>query len=172
MRETATDLEWLEELIASSIDRAGPFLRSSFQMPEHALTAEQLVRCLDGLPVIALATATNGGEPRVAPIGALFVRARLCVPTLTTAARARQVQRNPAVSASYFEGVDLAVIVHGRADQVGLDDPEFDLLDGLYQEQAGDSIRTWGSGDDALYLRIEPDRLFTFARYPDRLPAS
>ncbi|MPZ87620.1 MAG: hypothetical protein GEU81_06000 [Nitriliruptorales bacterium] len=152
MRETATDLEWLGGLIASSVDRAGPFLRSSFQMPEHSLTAGQLVRCLDGLPVIALATVTSGGEPRVAPIGALFVKARLYVPTLATAARARQVQRNPAISASYFQGVDIAVIIHGRADPVGVDDQEFHLLDGLYQEQAGASIRTPG----AAATRISP----------------
>jgi hypothetical protein len=39
MRETAADLERLQALLDDSIERAGPFLRSSFQLPGHSLSA-------------------------------------------------------------------------------------------------------------------------------------
>jgi hypothetical protein len=38
MRETATDLEALQALLTESIERASPFLRSSFQTPQRSLT--------------------------------------------------------------------------------------------------------------------------------------
>jgi len=39
VRETPADLEALQALLDRSIAGAGPFLRSSFQMPEHSLSA-------------------------------------------------------------------------------------------------------------------------------------
>jgi hypothetical protein len=45
MRETPEDIERLQALLDSSIARARAFLRRSFQMPEHALTAQQLIDC-------------------------------------------------------------------------------------------------------------------------------
>ena len=72
MRETAEDLQRLQTLLDDSIDRAGPFPRRSFEMPEHSLSAGQLAGHLQGSFTLALATVTARGEPRVAPIGALF----------------------------------------------------------------------------------------------------
>jgi hypothetical protein len=40
MRETAADVEQLQALLDRSIEGAGPFLRSSFQMPEHSLARD------------------------------------------------------------------------------------------------------------------------------------
>src|SRR5258706_12625059 len=45
MRETQEDIERLQVLLDTSIERAGAFLRRSFQMPEHSLTAQQLIDC-------------------------------------------------------------------------------------------------------------------------------
>ena len=73
MRESAGQLTRLQELIDRSIAGAGPFLRNAFEMPERSLSAQQLVERLDGARTVALATTTARGEPRVAPIGALFV---------------------------------------------------------------------------------------------------
>lgn len=82
MRETPEDLGELQSLLERSIEQAGPFLRSSFEMPEHSLNAQQLANHLQGLPTVAMATVTARGEPRVAPISAIFYRGRFHIPTV------------------------------------------------------------------------------------------
>ena len=81
MHETNEDLAWLQSVIDHSIERAGPYLRSSFRMPTHSLSPGQLVSLLDGILEVALATVTARNEPRVSPIGALFWRGRFYIPT-------------------------------------------------------------------------------------------
>ncbi|MEA2467059.1 MAG: hypothetical protein QOJ57_1185 [Thermoleophilaceae bacterium] len=166
MRETAADLERLQALLDSSIERAGPFLRSSFEMPEHSLSAAQLATHLRGSRTVALGTVTARGEPRVAPIAALFVRGSFHLPTVSESARARHLSRRPAASLTYYEGTDLAVVAHGRAVIIDADHPDFEELDTVQIEAGNESVQSWqGHG---VYLRLEPDVVYTFARYPDR----
>jgi Pyridoxamine 5'-phosphate oxidase len=166
MRETTADLEELQALLDRSIEGAGPFLRSSFQMPEHSLSAGHLAGHFSGSLTVALATTTARGEPRVAPISALFVRATFCVPSVAQAARTRHLARRPAASLTYFEGNDLAVIAHGQVTIVPAADPAFDELDALQVASGGESVRGWSG--DGVYLRLEPASLFTYARDPTR----
>ena len=56
MRETPEDIQRLQALLDNSIERAGAFLRRSFQMPEHSLTAQQLIDCWLDVQTVALAT--------------------------------------------------------------------------------------------------------------------
>lgn len=174
MKETEEDLAALQTVLDASIAAAGPFLWESFQMPEHSLSAGQLVTHLQGVTTVAMATVSRRGEPRVAPIGCLLVRGRFVVPTLRTSARARHLAVNPAVSLTYFEGVDLAVIVHGRVQPVGADDDEggggFDALDAAYEQESGSSVRSWARPEDALFLSVDASTIHTFARYPERVP--
>jgi hypothetical protein len=104
MRETADDLERLQSVLDRSVERASPFLRRSFEMPERSLSAADLAARLDGLLVVSLATVTAKGEPRVAPIDAVFLRGHFYVPTVAQAARARHLARRPGVSVTYHEG--------------------------------------------------------------------
>ena len=104
MRETSEDLQRLQTLLDRSIEGAGRFLRDSFRMPDRSLCAAQLVRFLQGIHNVALATVTRSGEPRVAPIGALFFRGRFHVPTVATAARTRHLLQRPAASLTLHEG--------------------------------------------------------------------
>lgn len=164
MHETADDLTRLQALLDASISRAGPFLRSSFEMPAHSLSAAQLAGALQGMAHIALATVTAKGEPRVAPIGALFYRGRFYIPTTANAARTRHIRQRPAVSLTYYRDSGFALILHGRATVIAPDDPLFATLDELYQAGGGASVLTWGKG---VYLRIEPDVLYTYARELD-----
>jgi Pyridoxamine 5'-phosphate oxidase len=162
MRESPGDLEQLQALIDRSIAGAGPFLRNAFEMPERSLSAEQLVDRLQGSLTVALATTTARGEPRVAPIGALFVRAAFHVPTVAQAARTRHLAARPAASLTYFEGTELAVVAHGRMAIIGASEPEFAELDAVQVECAGQSPTEWQG--DGVYLRLDADRLFTYAR--------
>jgi pyridoxamine 5'-phosphate oxidase-like protein len=170
MRETPADLERLQTLLDRSVERAGPFLRSSFQMPEHSLSAAQLAAHLQGSLTVALGTVTAAGEPRVAPIAALFVRGSFYVPTVVEAARARHLAVRPGASLTYFEGIDLAVVAHGRAAFVEEHDPGFAELDATQVECGNESVREWSG--HGVYLHLEPDRVFTFARHPERVRAA
>jgi hypothetical protein len=85
------------------------------------------------------------------------------------AARARHLAARPAASLTYFEGIDVAVIVHGRAEVVEQDDPAFGELDELLVVAGHQSVRTWsGRG---IYLRIRPETIHTYARHPERVGA-
>jgi Pyridoxamine 5'-phosphate oxidase len=162
MRESPADIERLQALVDRSIEAAGPFLRNSFEMPQRSLSAQQLVDRLQGLRTVALATATAAGEPRVAPIGALFVRGAFHVPTVAQAARTRHLAARPAASLTYFEGTAMAVIAHGRVAIIDAGDPSFPELDGVQVECGGQSPTEWQG--DAVFLRLDADRLFTYAR--------
>jgi pyridoxamine 5'-phosphate oxidase-like protein len=162
MRESPADLERLQGLIDRSIEAAGPFLRNAFEMPDRSLSAEQLVDRLQGSVTVALATTTARGEPRVAPINALFVRAAFHVPTVAQAARTRHLAARPAASITYFEGTEMAVVAHGRVAIIDTADPGFAELDGVQVESCNESPTEWQG--DGVYLRLDAERLFTYAR--------
>jgi Pyridoxamine 5'-phosphate oxidase len=135
-------------------------------MPEHSLSARRLAAHLRGALTVALGTVTAGGEPRVAPIGAVFVGGRFHVPTVAESARARHLARRPAASLTYFEGTDLAVIAHGRAETLAESDPGFAEADEVLVEAGQQSPREWNGR--AIFLRLEPASVFTYAREPPR----
>jgi nitroimidazol reductase NimA-like FMN-containing flavoprotein (pyridoxamine 5'-phosphate oxidase superfamily) len=161
MRETATDLERLQALLDDSIEQAIPFLRSSYQMPERSLSAEQLVAHLEGSLTVALATVTARGEPRVAPINAFFLRASFYVPSVAQAARARHLASRPAASLTYYEGTSLAVIAHGRVDIVDAEQEEFAKLDALQVQIGNQSVTEWHG--DGVYIHLQPNVLYTYS---------
>ncbi|MGN6872682.1 MAG: pyridoxamine 5'-phosphate oxidase family protein [Solirubrobacteraceae bacterium] len=160
MRETADDLERLQRLLDDSAQRASPFLRSSFQIPERSLDAASLTARLDGSPTVALATVTARGEPRVAPINAFFLHASFYVPTVAESARARHLARRPAASLTYFERTSLAVIAHGNVETIPAEHPAFDEIDETQVALGRQSPRDWEG--HAVYLRLEPTRLYTY----------
>lgn len=167
MHETDEDLQNLRELIERSIERAGPFLRSSFEMPEHSLSAEQVSRYLQGIPTVAFATVTARGEPRVAPIGAIFYRGRFYIPTTMESARVGHVCKRPGVSLTLFESIGLAIIVHGQGVVLGQDHPDFATLVELQVQHSGESVNNWGTG---AFVRVDADVMFTYARDPGTFP--
>jgi hypothetical protein len=168
VNETAADTAWLQSVLDHSFEQAGTYLRSSFRMPTHSVNAGQLVTLLDGILEVALATVTAKGDPRVSPTGALFYRGRFYVPTLAEAARVKQLRARPAVSVTWYKGVDLAVIVHGRAAFIETPDEDFPALYELQLETSGQSVRGWG--ENPLYIRVDPGVIYTFARDPTTIP--
>ncbi len=116
---------------------------------------------LEGSLTVALATVTSGGEPRVAPINAFFLRGSFYVPTVAESARARHLARRPSASLTYFEGAAMAVIAHGRVTIIAGDDPAFPELDETQLRLGRQSPREWkGQG---IYLRLAPTSLYTYA---------
>ena len=169
MRETAEELAAFEQLLAGSIERAGPFIRESLEMPAKSLTAAQLLSYWDKLHTAAVAHVTTSGEPRVAPTGVLLLHGHFAVPTVAAAARAKAVSRQPAVSISRFDETDLAIIAHGQARAIAEGDPLFGELAALHREHGnGRDVRDWGG--KGVYLWMTPETLYTFARHPDQFP--
>src|SRR2546421_5336708 len=165
MRETQGDIERLQALLDSSIERAGAFLRRSFQMPEHSLTAQELVDCWQNLQTVALATVTTRGEPRIAPISSLLYRGEIYLPTVATAARTRHVMKRPAVSLTLFHENELAIIVHGSAAIISPDHADFETLEDLLYASTHTKAGEWGEG---VYLHIQAEAIYTYNRYPHR----
>src|SRR5260370_41016813 len=81
MRETQEDIERLQGLLDSSIERAGAFLRRSFQMPEHSLTAQQLIDCWGDIKPAGLPPARRMGGRPMAPTAPGPHRAEISTPT-------------------------------------------------------------------------------------------
>ncbi|MEU5695388.1 pyridoxamine 5'-phosphate oxidase family protein [Actinosynnema sp. NPDC020468] len=156
MHETAADLEWLQRLLDSSYARAGAHLRSVVT-PERRLHAEGVVAELGAMRVMALATTTARGEPRVGPVDGLFFRGRLHFGSGPDSARFRHVRARPAVSASVIDGERLQVTVHGRAHEVR---PEGELEAFLVGVYGADAWRSWMGA--IPWARIEPDRMIAF----------
>src|SRR5437016_2721450 len=165
MRETQEDIERLQALLDTSIQRAGTFLRRSFQMPEHSLTAQQLIDCWLDVQTVALATVTTRGEPRIAPIGSLLYRGEIYLPTVATAARTRHVMKRPAVSLTLFRENELAIIVHGYATIISPDHEDFEALEDLLYASTHTKAGEWGEG---VYLHIRAEAIYTYNRHPHR----
>ena len=49
-----------------------------------------------------------------------------------------------------------------------MDHPDFQRLEDVFRASGCGSVLDWGEG---VYLRVEAEKLFTFARYPERFPA-
>src|SRR5881392_2161710 len=165
MRETPEDIERLQTLLDNSIKRAGTFLRRSFQMPEHSLTAQELVDCWQDVQTVALATVTMRGEPRIAPIGSLLYRGEIYIPTVATAARTRHIMKRPAVSLTLFRKNELAIIVHGSAAIIPPDHADFETLENLLYASTHSKAGEWGEG---VYLHIQAEAIYTYNQHPRR----
>jgi hypothetical protein len=167
MHETKEDLERLQELLDRSVEQAGEYLRSCFQMPQHSLKANQIVRLLQGFVTAAVATVTARGEPRVAPVGTIFYRGQFYIPTEANALRAKHLAARPGISLSFYNANDLAIVVHGRGTRLSPPDGEFETLDRLLEKETGRRVRDWGDG---IFIRVAADRFYTFARNPEQFP--
>jgi uncharacterized pyridoxamine 5'-phosphate oxidase family protein len=168
LQETQEDILQLQAVLDESVRQAGSFLCSSFEMPAHSLSAQQLIHYLQGVQNVAFATVTAKSEPRVAPINALFYRGQFHIPTVATAARTKQALKNSAVSLTHFIGDDLAIIVHGHATVLPVDHPDFETLEELFFTSSGSKVRNWGQG---VYLRVKATVIYTYARNLEQFSA-
>lgn len=170
MYETSADLQRLQAILDASIERATPFLRSSLQMPEKSFSAESLCNYLQDMIIGAFATITATGEPRVAPIGAIFYRGRFYIPTVQSAIRTRHIKQRSGVSFTHYDGTQIAIIIHGHGTIINGQHRDFARLDTIHTDLNGSSVNRWGKGDEGVFIRIDPDRIFTYNREANRNP--
>jgi hypothetical protein len=153
VRETPEELQRLQALLDESYARAGRHLRA-IHTGAARLTATEVVARLDGMRVAVLATVSADGRPLTGPVDTYLVGGRVHFGTSPEAVRARHLASRPAVSATYVEGEDLVVSVHGRAVPVRAT-PGTPFADAI----------TAHHGDLGVYAgapawAIEPDRMF------------
>jgi Pyridoxamine 5'-phosphate oxidase len=159
MYETPEDLMALTALLERSHARAGNHLRSIFTT-ERRIPADELVGLLPGVQVLNLATVSRACAPRVAPVDGLFYRGRFWFGTASNAVRVAHLRERPQVSASHTRGEELAVIVHGTATMIDVDDPAHAGFADYYREVYGFGWEEWDI--PVQFARIDPTRLYTY----------
>jgi hypothetical protein len=163
------ELDALQRVLEESASAADGFLKETFDLAGHGLSARQLAQHFDRIRGVALATVTAKGEPRVAPVGAILQGPAFCVPTALHARRVTHVRKRPSVSFTHFVLDDIAVIVHGRATVLASTDPNVAILNAKYDDQWWSGLKATGA---AVWLRIEPQRIYTWAARPAEYPGS
>jgi fumarate hydratase, class II len=171
MDETASELAALQDLLDHSLQTAGPHLRSIVQPGARTLTATQVVTYLRGVKHIVVGTATEHGEPRVAPVEGVFWHARLHFTSAGSAVRTRHLRGRPAVSAAHVVGDDVGIWVHGRGVVIDASHPEWDAYEERWRVvYDGGCASEWAP--DGVYVRIEPERMYAYAFRPETFPSS
>jgi Pyridoxamine 5'-phosphate oxidase len=160
------DSDALQALMDRSAIAAGPHLRRTFELPDHALSASGLIRYWGSEQTIALATVGADGTPRVAPVDALLLGADLFVPTASNAARVRHVRSRPRVGFTHWVSDSIAVIGHGVATLVTPTDPDFASVDGTYMGPRARWFLPFRSAGNGVYLRIRAESFLAWAADP------
>lgn len=166
MHETREDLEALQALLDRSYASAGRHLLS-ITSPERRVMADELVERLTGMRLLVLATVTADGRPVNGPVDGIFYRGAFHFGTAPDAVRLRHIRRRPQVSATHLPAEEFAVNVHGHAAELDHRAPEHagfrqTLLD-IYTPRYGPEWETSFLDSGPVYLRIEAEKMFTFA---------
>jgi Pyridoxamine 5'-phosphate oxidase len=165
MLETPEELRHLQDLLDASMASAGPHLRGIIS-DERRLSGGELADRLQGMRLLVLATVTADGRPLAGPVDGYFLHGSFWFSSGRDSVRMRHLAARPAVSATHLPGEELAVTVHGRAEQFTPDDPAFaELRQAMLDEylpRQGPSFEDWLDNADALGARIVPEKMFTF----------
>lgn len=167
MHETPDDLRRMQELMDRTLARANPHM-ASIVTEGRRLSARQVVRALDGIRHVALATVNAAGAPRVSPLDTLFVRGRFTLSTGGGAARLANLRRNPACSAVHMVGDSIAVTVNGEVEWIGRDHPDHDEIHGAWSTAYESDPYSWG--DEIVFFRIQPSSMWAYAFRPADFP--
>lgn len=165
MLETPDETMALQALLDASHARATGHLRSIIN-DDRTLTAEQLVALLTGMKVLSVATVTAAGEPRISALDGHFLHGTWTFGTSGTSAKARHLERRPAVSVAHIDGEQLALFSHGRAEQLR-PGPELDEVDTHWTAHYGSSPLSWG--DDIRMYRLRMTWVVAYAFERDEL---
>jgi nitroimidazol reductase NimA-like FMN-containing flavoprotein (pyridoxamine 5'-phosphate oxidase superfamily) len=162
MRETAEDLARVQELLDASYATAGRHLLS-IHTPDRRLSAARVAERLDGMCLLALATSTADGRPVVGPVDGVFYRGAFHFGSAPDSLRFRHIRARPHVSATHLPGEELAVTVHGRAEEIPVEGGFREALLEIYVPRYGESWEAEFLDSGPVYARIDAERMFAFA---------
>src|SRR5947208_11372927 len=100
MHETSEDIEFLQEIIDRSHAQGGRHLRAIWT-DDQKIPAHELPALLRGVQILALATVTAHGAPRVGPVDGLFYRGRFWFGSAADSVRFRHLRARSQVSAAH-----------------------------------------------------------------------
>jgi general stress protein 26 len=157
MFETAAELAGLQHLLDRSYAAGGAHLRS-IHSPRARLDADALVRRLQGMNILVVATVTADGRPLTGPVDSFLFHGRFHLGTSRDAVRTRHLERRPQVSATHVRGEQLVVTVHGRARALDLRGTDAAFAR-LTREHYGQGWDDWEHDPPAAWA-VEPERMF------------
>ena len=117
MYESAAELLDLEDLLARSRASSTSHLREIID-DRRALSAPDVVSVLDGMKVVALATVTARGAPRISAVDGHFLHGAWTWSTSGSSAKAHDLDARPSVSVAHVDNEVLAVFSHGVAERL------------------------------------------------------
>lgn len=160
MRETPAELAELQRLLDDSHARAGEHLTGIISA-DRTLRASEICGLMTGMRVLAVATVTAHGEPRISGVDGHFLHGRWVFTTSGTAAKTRHLRARPATSVAHIDGEDVAVYCHGRAEPLTPDHPDFAGVEEHLVAHYGSSPTSWGP--DIAYFRVQPSWMVGYA---------
>lgn len=163
MDETPIELAALQDLLDRSLTGATEHLRSIIR-PGRSLSAEQTVAALMGMRTLCVASVTAAGEPRISAVDGHFLHGRFVFTTAGSSAKARQLRGRPSASVAHVVGDELGVFVHGEAEFLATEQPDFAAIEDHLVGHYGSSPSSWGP--DIVYLRIRPHWMVGYAADP------
>ena len=162
MRETPEDLARVQKLLDASYATAGRHLLS-IHTPDRRLSAARVAERLDGMCLLALATSTADGRPVVGPVDGIFYRGAFHFGSAPDSLRFRHIRARPQVSATHLPGEELAITVHGRAEEIPVEGGFREALLEIYVPRYGESWEAEFLDSGPVYARIDAERMFAFA---------
>ncbi|MGH2463484.1 MAG: pyridoxamine 5'-phosphate oxidase family protein [Candidatus Limnocylindria bacterium] len=167
MRETPEEIAELQRMFDEHLARANPHM-TAIVTPERRLTAEQVVRHLQGTRHVAFATVTPKGQPRVSPLDSLFLHGRFTLSTDVRATRIGHLRANAACSAVHMEADRIAVVVNGTVEWITREHIDHDEIHAAWTAQYESDPYTWG---DVVLFRIAPISMWAYAFHPEEFPS-
>lgn len=164
MLETPQEMAALQDLLDRSAGRANAHL-TSIVTPGRRMSAQRLVDEAQGIAVLAVASVTGTGEPRISAVDGHFRHGTWWFGTGATAAKVRHWRVRPAVSASWTPRDGLGVFAHGTVEFLADDDPRrVELMTYLTQLYGVDPETFAEPGDPPpVYMRLEPSWMIGYA---------
>jgi general stress protein 26 len=167
--ETEDELDSLQRLLDDSRAGATEHLRGIIN-ERRSLTAANVTMLLTGMKVIALATVTARGEPRVSAVDGHFLHGTWTWSTEGSSAKARHLDARTAVSVAHIDNEEVAVFSHGTAERLTSADPLWDETLAHWTAHYGGSPLDWG--DDIRLYRLAPTWMVGYAFEREQLLAT
>ena len=169
MRETPEEIAELQRMFDAHLAHANSHM-TAIVTPERRLTAQQVVRYLEGTRHVAFATVTPKGQPRVSPLDTLFLHGRFTLSTDVKATRIAHVRANAACSAVYMEADRIAVVANGTVEWITREHIDHDEIHAAWTETYHSDPYTWGNV--VVLFRIAPISMWAYAFHPEEFPAA
>ena len=160
MLETDGEIAALQRLLDASHAASTEHLREIIN-DDRTLTARDLVALLTGMKVLAVATVTARGEPRISALDGHFLHGSWTFSTSGAAAKARHMQTRPSVSVAHIDGEELAVFSHGRVERMRAADADWAATIGHWTAHYGGSPLDWA--EEIHLYRYRPHWMVGYA---------